>query len=114
MIYAPMLCILFLGTRMRALQITQGKGDPPMFAQVAMQVCTWAVLVQTCLALAIPLFTGQAAETDEDGNVVPSSRDNPAVAGLLTLIRYMAMLGQYAGIGVICVAVFIMDARSLK
>ena len=69
-IYAPMLCVLFLGTRMRALQITQGKGDPPMFAQIAMQVCTWAVLIQTSLALAIPLFTGQAAQLDEDGNVV--------------------------------------------
>lgn len=112
-IYAPMLCVLFLGTRMRALQITQGKGDPPMFAQIAMQVCTWAVLIQTSLALAIPLFTGQAAQLDDDGNVIPVSQ-NPAVAGLLMLTKYAAMLGQYIGISVICVAVFMMDARTLK
>jgi len=113
-IYAPMLCVLFLGTRMRALQITQGKGDPPFFAQIAMQVCTWAVLIQTFLALAIPLFTGQAAQMDEDGNVISGHQDNPAVAGLLMLTRYIAMLGQYIGITVICVAVFTMDARTLK
>merc|ERR1719456_757962 len=27
--YAPMLCILFVGTRMRALQLTQNQGAPP-------------------------------------------------------------------------------------
>merc|ERR1719421_796416 len=40
--------------------------------------------------------------------------ESPAMAGLLSLFRYTAMLGQYVGFAVICVAVYLMDARNLK
>merc|ERR1719191_198099 len=72
--YAPMLCVLFLGTRMRAIQLSQGETEkydlPQPFVKTAMQVCAWAVLAQVLLVLAIPIFTGETAvTTDEDGNV---------------------------------------------
>ena len=85
--YAPMLCVLFLGARMRALQITQGEGNPQDWCRIAMEMCAWAVLVQTLLVLAIPLFTGEIPEADDDGNVKPTKNTNHFMAGILSLIR---------------------------
>merc|ERR1719236_457259 len=61
--YAPMLSVLFIGTRMRAIQLTQGQTDkyklPQPWAQTAMYIATYAVLVQVLLVLVIPIFTGE-------------------------------------------------------
>merc|ERR1719321_2092404 len=47
MFYAPMLCVLFLGTRMRAIQLSQGQtekyGLPQPWVQKMMYTCTYAV-----------------------------------------------------------------------
>merc|ERR1719453_1535612 len=44
--YCPMLSILFVGTRMRALLITNNKGAPQGWVQDGMYMATWAVLIQ--------------------------------------------------------------------
>merc|ERR1719238_287876 len=75
--FAPMLSILFIGTRMRALQLATAKdgtipveAGPPGYAQDAMFLCTWSVLVQVCMALLVCLLTcGGKPQMDEDGNV---------------------------------------------
>merc|ERR1719440_214349 len=65
----PMLAILFVGARMRALQMNLAA--PPAWAQLSFYVATYAVLVQTLCAVLTPMLTGEArAELDEDGNVV--------------------------------------------
>merc|ERR1719352_1120680 len=53
--FAPMLCILFIGARMRALQIDPVNGNPQKWAQNCFFLCAYAVLVQLLLLLAIPL-----------------------------------------------------------
>jgi len=111
--YAPMLCVLFLGANLRALQITQGAGGPQQITELAMQACAFSVLVQTLLALAVPIFL----DRDSTGKVslgieLPSS-EGRAVAGLLTLIRYAAMATLYVGFVVVSVQVLLMDTRSL-
>eukprot|EP00397_Hematodinium_sp_SG-2012_P009882 GEMP01009980.1.p1 GENE.GEMP01009980.1~~GEMP01009980.1.p1 ORF type:complete len:893 (+),score=228.31 GEMP01009980.1:67-2745(+) len=113
-VYAPMLCVLFLGARMRALQITQGEGNPQLYARYAMQACAWSVLIQTVLVLLIPVLTGEVVETDEDGNarMIKNAKGN-ACAGIITIIRYAAMLMLYAGFSIVCVAVFLMDSNTL-
>jgi len=113
--YAPMLCVLFLGARMRALQITQGEGNPQEWCRFAMEMCAWAVMAQTLLVLAIPLFTGEIPETDKDGNLraVPKNGGN-FLAGVLSMIRYTAMLALYGGFSLVSVAVFLMDAKTLN
>jgi hypothetical protein len=113
--YAPMLCVLFLGARMRALQITQGEGNPQDWCRFAMEMCAWAVLAQTLLVLAIPLFTGEIPEVDKDGNLrgVPKNGGN-FLAGVLNMVRYTAMLCLYGGFSLVCVAVFLMDAETLN
>ena len=51
--YAPMLCVLFLAARMRAIQLTQGETEkykmPQPWAQTAMFCCVYAVLGQVII-----------------------------------------------------------------
>merc|ERR1719265_2546414 len=48
--YAPMLSVLFLGVRMRAIQLSQGQTEkyqlPQPWVQQAMYTCTYAVQAQ--------------------------------------------------------------------
>merc|ERR1719258_335721 len=44
---APMLCVLFLGARMRALQMDPVTGNPQKWAQNCFYLCTYALIGQT-------------------------------------------------------------------
>merc|ERR1719390_438186 len=69
--FAPMLAILFLACRMRVTWLTQGKGNPPEYAQVAMYCCTYAVLAMTLCACVIPIFTGKVIKVDPKTGDIP-------------------------------------------
>lgn len=103
--YAPMLCVLFLGTHLRASQITLGKRGPQEWAETAMEVCTWSCLVQTCLVLAIGLFSNPKHPL--------TGQSDAAGLGCFAMLRYASLMGLYAGFTVVCAAVLLMDARSL-
>jgi hypothetical protein len=94
--FAPMLSVLFLGLRMRALQITATKGQPQPWAQDGMFLATYAVLVQMLMVFITPLFTGGPPKMDSDGNVV-SQPGNKYVAYAVTIIRYLGLLCLYGG-----------------
>mmetsp|Transcript_737 Transcript_737/g.1542 ORF Transcript_737/g.1542 Transcript_737/m.1542 type:complete len:803 (-) Transcript_737:122-2530(-) len=116
MFYAPMLCVLFLGTQLRAEQITEGKAGPQAWAELAMEVCVWAVFAQTLLVLSIPMFSGEMVVLGKRGRALEwemPSMENQAMARFLTLFRYIAMGALYGGITVVCIAVATMDSRSL-
>merc|ERR1719407_111946 len=70
--FCPMMSILFVGLRMRALQITDQKGAPQGWAQQGMFLSTYAIMVQVIMVLGLPIFTRSAPEMDEDGNIKPS------------------------------------------
>merc|ERR1719421_2301454 len=53
---APMLCVLFLGARMRALQMDPISGNPQRWAQNCFYTCTYALMAQTMLAALVPLL----------------------------------------------------------
>merc|ERR1719271_2130394 len=103
---------------MRALQITLGKRGPQDWAETAMQVCAWSCLVQTLVTLAIPFFSyTQKRPTLGPSSPRPSSI-NPQyppreAAGFLTFVRCTSLAGLYIGFTMVCVAVVLMDARSL-
>merc|ERR1719390_60808 len=73
--FCPMLSILFVATRLRAMTLTNWKGAPQGWAQDGMYMATWSILIQFLMVLLIPVATffmeGKAsqAELDEDGNV---------------------------------------------
>merc|ERR1719171_582985 len=50
--FAPALSVLFLGARMRALQITNNMGAPQGWAQDAMFLCTASVIMQAIVSSA--------------------------------------------------------------
>jgi len=101
--FCPMLCVLFIGLRMRALQITDQKGSPQGWAQQGMFLASYAVLFQLLLILLLGVLQG-TPETDKDGNVVTKSV-GAAAYGLLTF-RYLALLCVYGGAVTCVVALF--------
>ena len=69
--FCPMLSILFVGTRMLALQLTDSKGAPQGWCQDGMYMATWSLLIQFVMAPDEPeevgsLFTAGCKEFKED------------------------------------------------
>jgi hypothetical protein len=99
--FAPMLCVLFIATRMRALQITDNKGAPQGWAQDGMYMASWSLLVQFLMCLIMPIFTGKTYTTDSlDGSKTADKEpiSNPIGAWIVTITRYLALIGLYAGV----------------
>merc|ERR1719213_1373328 len=100
--FCPMLAILFVGTRMRALQITNNKGAPQGWAQDGMYMATWAILLQFLMVLLIPLCTlvmeGKAThpDLDADGNVKWKPEGKIAMI-VVQIIRWLGFILLYAG-----------------
>jgi hypothetical protein len=110
--YAPMLSVLFLGVRMRAVQLSGGKPDehnlPQDFVKMAMQSCAWSVLIQTIMVVSIPLVLGSDPKVSEDGT--PEVDGSTGIAKFFTVLRYVAMLGMYGGFTTVCVGAYMMEA----
>merc|ERR550514_70869 len=72
--FCPMIAILFVGTRMRALRLTNNRGAPQGWVQDGMYCATWAILIQFMMVLLVPvavyLMEGETklAELDTNGN----------------------------------------------
>merc|ERR1719230_2437032 len=100
--FCPMLAILFVGTRMRALQITNNKGAPQGWAQDGMYMATWAILLQFLMVLLIPLCTivmeGKAhhPELDEDGNTKFKPEGKIALI-VVEIVRWLGFILLYIG-----------------
>merc|ERR1719456_2250488 len=100
--FCPILAILFVGTRMRALQITNNKGAPQGWAQDGMYMATWSILLQFLMVLLIPLCTlvmeGKAThpELDEDGNV-KWEPEGKFMLLAVQIIRWLGFILLYVG-----------------
>merc|ERR1719217_1051117 len=69
--FAPMLSVLFIGARMRALQIDPKHGKPQGWAQNCFYLCTYSVLLQTLLVIILPFATECTVEQGaSEGDVV--------------------------------------------
>merc|ERR1719345_420223 len=67
---APMLCILFIGARMRALQIDPQNGNPQSWAQKCFFMCTCSVLLQCILVIVLPFVAkGQCKRGAFEGDI---------------------------------------------
>merc|ERR1719335_597481 len=115
--FCPMLAILFVGTRMLALQITNQKGAPQGWAQDGMYMATWAVLLQFLMVLLIPLCTlvmeGKAThpELDEDGNVKWNPSGKFALIAV-QIVRWIGFLLLYVGVITVMVGVYTMTPET--
>jgi len=107
--FAPMLAVLFIGTRLRALQMTNNQGAPQGWVQDGMYLATWSILIQFMMCLIMPFFTGQKYTPDTlDGAQKPAKEDtmgNPIGAWVITIIRYAALLALMGGVATVTVGV---------
>merc|ERR1719159_1319285 len=88
--FAPMLCILFIGARMRALQMDPKNGNPQWWAQYCFYLCTYSVMVQAIMIILIPLcVTCECKQGASEGDVV-FVMENQFCNMLMTVVRYLA------------------------
>jgi hypothetical protein len=110
--FAPMLSILFLAARMRALQ---HDGQPQKWAQDCMFASTYAMCASTLLAILIPVIMGGTMtvnpQTREATFEVPND-SNPMIGYVLVAFRFACMLGFYGGAVGVIYSIFTFEAPS--
>merc|ERR1719420_1122722 len=118
--FAPMLSMLFIGARMRALQLTKAKdgtipptAGPQGWAQDGMFLSTWSVLVQVIMAILVPILTGAKPEMDEDGNLKTPEGASKIVAILCDTVKYLCLIAMYGGAVTVMYAVYTMTPETL-
>merc|ERR1719253_241497 len=98
--FAPMLAIVFLAARMRALQ---HDGQPQAWAQQCMYAATCAMCLTTLLAILVPLSLGGTVVTDEKTKQTTFEVPNPTLGVVLIALRFLCTFCFYGGVvGVIC------------
>merc|ERR1719460_1063807 len=119
MFFAPMLAVLFIGARMRALQMDPVNGAPQRWAQNCFFMCTYALLVQTILTIAIPVVLGGTAKKVEPTEGRPYvtegeieyeiSSMGSGVATVLSIIKYIILIGIYVGFSCVIYSVLTIE-----
>jgi len=107
--FAPMLAILFLAARMRALQ---HDGQPEQWAQDCMYFATGAMCLTTLLSIAVPLAMGGTMVTNPVTKECTFEVPNPMLGYVLLALRYACMLGFYGGAIGVAYSIFTFEAPS--
>lgn len=118
--FAPMLSILFMGARMRALQLTKAKNGtippnagPQTWVQDGMFLATWSVFVQLIMTMLVPILTGSRAEVGKDGIVKTPVNTPRYLAVIVEVVRYLSLVFMYGGAVVVMYGVFVMEPNAL-
>jgi hypothetical protein len=105
--FAPMLAILYLAARMRALQ---HDGQPQAWAQNCMYASTVALVVTTALAVAIPLILGGETQTDAKTGQSTFKVSNPGLGKAFVAVRYLTIVAMYGGAVGVIYSIFVFEA----
>lgn len=105
--FGPMLCILFLSLRMRALQ---HDGQPQVWAQNAMFASTCALCATTLLAIIVPLALGGSMVVNPKTKEATFEVPDPTVGIILIAVRYCCMMAFYGGAVVVMYAIVVFEA----
>jgi len=109
--FCPMISILFVGTRMRALMLTHHKGAPQGWCQDGMYMATWSLLIQFVMVLITPCATGEPAHVDEDGNI-KWEPENKILFYCVVAIRILGFILLYGGVITVIVGVYTMTPET--
>merc|ERR1719313_748234 len=109
--FAPMLSILFIGARMRALQIDPVNGNPQKWAQMCFYLCAYSVLAQLVILMMIPLVLDGKLKPGSTQGDVTFELPNPTMMSILTAARYMVMLALYGGFTAVIVSVCVIEGK---
>jgi len=110
--FAPMLCMLFIAVRMRAMQLTKATdgtipldAGPQSWAQEAMFIASWSVLV----ALILNYITAYAHTQAEKSK----NKKRGGYATIFDGFRYVTMLGIFGSAGILIYAIKDMTPEKL-
>lgn len=98
--FCPILCVLFIGMRIRALQITNNKGAPQWWAQWAMSIATASTLFQAISRVDV---------------LLDRMREKPlpnASRAFCVVLQYVGLSVMYVSGITICVALFIITPET--
>merc|ERR1719248_255833 len=110
MFFAPMMAVLFIGARMRALQMDPINGAPQRWAQNCFYACTYAIMIQCILAIAVPLILGGSIKKGDKGEGdVEYTVENKMLGTCLTVVRWFVMISVYLGIAAVIWSVFAIE-----
>merc|ERR1719408_1039068 len=99
MFFAPMMAVLFIGARMRAMQMDPINVPVQKWAQSCFYMCTYAVMVQCILAIAVPLVMGGKVKKGDKGEGDVEYEVNNKMCGTILLVtRWLVMISVYLGI----------------
>merc|ERR1719456_666455 len=107
--FAPMLAVLFIGARMRALQMDPVNGAPQKWAQNCFFMCTYALLAQTCLCVAIPVVLGGSAKPGKVEGEMEYEVNNMGIAGVMTAVRFLITFCIYVGFTCVIWSIFTIE-----
>jgi len=110
--FAPMLCILFIATRMRALQITSNEGGPQGWVQDGMYLASWSILIQFWMCLIMPFFVDGYKPDTLDAPAEQKEVSNKYVGYLVTVVRYLALVCLIGGVATVITGVFMMTPET--
>eukprot|EP00929_Paragymnodinium_shiwhaense_P067331 TRINITY_DN338_c0_g2_i1.p2 TRINITY_DN338_c0_g2~~TRINITY_DN338_c0_g2_i1.p2 ORF type:complete len:436 (-),score=125.04 TRINITY_DN338_c0_g2_i1:183-1400(-) len=92
--FAPMLSILFLACRMRALQ---HDAQPLPWAQDCMFAATGALVLTVAMAVVVPIVAGGEMVIDSKTNQVTFVLPNPKLAYVMIGLRYLTLVCTHGG-----------------
>merc|ERR1719311_1755748 len=104
--FAPMLAVLFIGARMRALNMDPINGNPQKWAQNCFFMCTYALLAQTICSVAVPLVLQGDVKVGKCEGDMEYNVENKALGTLLVIGRYVMMICLYIGVGCVIYSIF--------
>merc|ERR1719456_1152049 len=107
--FAPMLAVLFIGARMRALQMDPVNGAPQSWAQNCFFACTYALALQTCLCVAIPVVLGGKAKEGTVEGDMEYEVNNTGIAACLTVVRFLITFSIYIGFACVIYSIYTIE-----
>jgi len=106
-----MLCLLFVGARMRALQIDPKHGNPQSWAQTCFYLCTGSVMVQAALVIILPVAVGATCKRGQVEGDVSFEMENKTLGAVIEGIRYLCLFALYGGVATVVYSVFVISAK---
>jgi len=113
--FAPMLALLFIGARIRAMQVDpwdMNSGEPQGWAQVCFFICSGALILHTLLVVMLPLLAGgdaRRSSTKGDVEIVLVNRESDEARVLFTLLRFAPCAVYIVGVGFVILSMLVIS-----
>jgi len=107
--FAPMLAIVFLSARMRALQ---HNSQPHVWAQNCMYAATCALCLTTILSIVVPAFLPGTVKRCQRTKELTFDMPATMLGYLLITLRFLCMLGFYCGVAGVISSIYTFEAPS--